>query len=247
MLSHKKISNKNNQTYLKKELIQLIYQNYYRIIKKNIYNKKSLPVFEFGSGGNNIKKIIPNCIVTENFKTKNIDRIENIYKINCKNNSISNIILIDVFHHLEFPSLALSEINRVLVKNGRLIMIEPAMGLIPRIIYKMFHYEPNGFNLNIKWNKIPSKIPKSKEYYAAQSLPWRAFFLKELNLKKFRIKIIKPFSDFAFLLSGGYSYRSLYPHTFYPFIKYIDKILTFLSIRIFSGRMLIILENKNYK
>ena len=152
MLSHKKISNKNNKTYIKKKLTQLIYENYYKIIKKNIYNKKNFPIFEFGSGGGNIKKVIPNCITTENFKAKNIDRVENIYKINCKNNSISNIILIDVFHHLEFPSLALKEINRVLIKNGRLIMIEPAMGLIPRIIYKIFHYEPNGFNINIKWN-----------------------------------------------------------------------------------------------
>jgi SAM-dependent methyltransferase len=245
MLSHKKISNKNNKTYIKKKLIRLIYEEYYKTIKENIYNKKNFPIFEFGSGGNNIKKIIPNCIVTENFKAKNVDRVENIYKINCKNNSISNIILIDVFHHLKFPSLALKEISRVLIKNGRLIMIEPAMGLIPRIIYKIFHYEPNGFNINIQWNKIPSKIPKPNEYFAAQSLPWRAFVLKELSLKKFQIITIKPFSDFTFLLSGGYSYRNLYSITLYPLIKYIDKILSCLSIKIFSGRMLIILQNKN--
>jgi SAM-dependent methyltransferase len=242
MFSHKKIFNKNKKLFKKKLLIQLIYEDYYKIIKKNIYNYKKFSIFEFGSGGGNIKKIIPQCIVTENFKTKNVDRIENIYKINCKDNSISNIILIDVFHHLQFPSLALKEMNRVLIKNGRLIMIEPAMGLIPRIIYKIFHYEPNGFNIDIKWNKIPSIIPKPKEYFAAQSLPWRAFVLKELNLKKFRVRKIKPFSDFAFLLSGGYSYNNFYPINFYPLIKFMDKILTYLSIKIFSSRMLIVLK-----
>ena len=242
MLNHKKIDFKNRKIYQNKDLIKIIYNNYYKKIKKNIYisNKK---ILELGSGGGNIKKKIQKCITSDQFKNENIDRIENIYKINFKKNSISNIILIDVFHHLRFPSLALKEIHRVLIKDGRIIMIEPAMGLIPRIIYKIFHYEPNGFNLKIEWNNIPKKIPSSNQYFAAQSIPWRAFFLKELNLKsKYKIKFIKPFSDFAFLLSGGYSYKALYPKILYSFIKLIDKILTSISIRIFSARMLIVLE-----
>jgi ubiquinone/menaquinone biosynthesis C-methylase UbiE len=243
MLSHKKIDYKNRKIYQNKDLIKIIYNNYYKNIKKNIYLSDKKKILELGSGGGNIKKVIKECITSDQFKNKNIDRIENIYKINFKKNSISNIILIDVFHHLQFPSLALKEIHKVLIKNGRIIMVEPAMGLIPRIVYKIFHYEPNGFNLKIKWNNIPKKIPSSNKYFAAQAIPWRAFFLKELNLKsKYSIKLIKPFSDFAFLLSGGYSYKALYPKILYSLIKLIDKILTSISIRIFSARMLIVLE-----
>jgi SAM-dependent methyltransferase len=243
MLNHKKIDFKNRNTYQNKKLIKIIYNNYYKKIKKNIYISNNRKILELGSGGGNIKKVIKKCITSDQFKNKNIDRIENIYKINFKKNSISNIILIDVFHHLQFPSLALKEIHRVLIKNGRIIMVEPAMGYIPRIIYKIFHYEPNGFNLKIKWNNIPKKIPSSNEYFAAQSMPWRAFFLKKLNLKsKYKINCIEPFSDFAFLLSGGYSYKALYPKILYSFINLIDQILTSISIRIFSARMLIVLE-----
>jgi ubiquinone/menaquinone biosynthesis C-methylase UbiE len=242
MLNHKKIDSKNRKTYQNKDLIKIIYDNYYKKIKKNIStsNKK---ILELGSGGGNIKKIIQNCITSDQFKNENIDRIENIYKLNFKKNSISNIILIDVFHHLQFPNLALKEIHRVLIKNGRIIMMEPAMGFIPRIIYKIFHYEPNGFNLKINWNHIPKKIPSLNQYFAAQSMPWRAFFLKEFNLRsRYKIKLIKPFSDFAFLLSGGYSYKAFYPKFLYSLIKLIDKILTSISIKIFSARMLIVLE-----
>ena len=243
MLDHKKIDFKNRKTYQNKELIKIIYNDYYKNIKKNIYKSNIKKILELGSGGGNIKKIIPKCITSDQFKNDNIDRIENIYKINFKKNSISNIILIDVFHHLQFPSLALKEIHRVLIKKGRIIMMEPAMGLIPRFVYKIFHYEPNGFNLKINWNHIPKKIPSSNQYFAAQSLPWRAFFLKEFNLKsKYKIKLIKPFCDFTFLLSGGYSYKALYPKFLYSFIKLIDKILSNISIKIFSARMLIVLE-----
>jgi len=243
MLNHKKIDSKNRKTYQNKDLIKIIYNNYYKKIKENIYTSNKKKILELGSGGGNIKKVIQNCITSDQFKNENIDRIENIYKINFKKNSISNIILIDVFHHVQFPNLALKEIHRVLIKNGRVIMMEPAMGLIPRIIYKIFHYEPNGFNLKINWSSIPKKIPSSNQYFAAQSIPWRAFFLKELNLKsKYKIKSIRPFSDFAFLLSGGYSYKALYPKFLYSFIKLIDKMLTCISIKIFSARMLIVLE-----
>ena len=243
MLNHKKIDSENRKTYQNKDLIKIIYNNYYKKIKENIYTSNKKKILELGSGGGNIKKIIQNCITSDQFKNENIDRIENIYKINFKKNSVSNIILIDVFHHLQFPNLALKEIHRVLIKNGRIIMIEPAMGFIPRIIFKIFHYEPNGFNLKINWNHIPKKIPYLNQYFAAQSLPWRAFFLKELNLRsKYKIKLIKPFSDFAFLLSGGYSYKAFYPKFLYSLIKLIDKILTSISIKIFSARMLIVLE-----
>ena len=243
MLNHKKIDSENRKTYQNKDLIKIIYNNYYKKIKENIYTSNKKKILELGSGGGNIKKVIQNCITSDQFKNENIDRIENIYKINFKKNSVSNIILIDVFHHLQFPNLALKEIHRVLIKNGRIIMIEPAMGFIPRIIFKIFHYEPNGFNLKINWNDAPKRISSLNQYFAAQSLPWRAFFLKELNLKsKYKIKLIKPFSDFAFLLSGGYSYKAFYPKFLYSLIKLIDKILTSISIKIFSARMLIVLE-----
>jgi hypothetical protein len=75
------------------------------------------------------------------------------------------------------------------------------------------------------------------------SLYTGGFFLKEYNLNdKYKIKLVKPFSDFALLLSGGYSYNVFYPTFFYSLIKLIDRILTSMSMRIFSARMLIVLE-----
>jgi hypothetical protein len=241
-LNHQLIDKKNRIIYKKKILSNKIYEDYYKLIKKNILKSK-FKILELGSGGGNIKKIIPHCITSDQFKSKKIDKKINIYSINLKKNSISNVIIIDVFHHLELPSLALDEIKKILIKKGRLIMIEPAMGLIPRIIYKLFHYEPNGFNYKINWNKTSQKGLNKNRYFAAQSLPWRAFIMKELDLKKnFKINKVEIFSDFSFILSGGYSYPAFYPLIFYFVIKKIDLFLTFLSKRLFGARMLIVLE-----
>lgn len=83
MLNHKKIDFKNRKIYQNKDLIKIIYRNYYKNIKKNIFisNKK---ILELGSGGGNIKEVLKKCITSDQFKNQNIDRIENIYKIDFK-------------------------------------------------------------------------------------------------------------------------------------------------------------------
>ena len=101
-----------------------------------------------------------------------IDREENVFDLKL-DEIFSNIVMIDIFHHLRFPKLALKNIHKILDHKGRLILIEPAMGWIPRIIYRLFHHEPNGFNLNINWNYEPTQLPDNSDYFT-QALSWRA-------------------------------------------------------------------------
>ena len=246
MVNHKNLDEKNRKAYKEKSLLRLIYKDYYKQIHNQIRTDTLYPSLEIGSGGGNIKEIIPECITTDQFIDNKIDQIENIYNLSFESNSISNIILLDVFHHLEFPRLAINEMYRVLASKGRIIMIEPAMGLIPKIIFKLFHDEPLGLNLKIKWDDTPKKIPDLDEYFAAQSIPWRAFVKKEFKIEdNFKMKLVEPFSDFAYLASGGYSYPSFYPKMIYPLVKSIDRLLSVLSKKIFSARMLIVLEKIN--
>ena len=58
MLDHKKIDYKNRKIYQNKDLIKIIYNSYYKNIKKNIYLSDKKKILELGSGGGNIKKVI---------------------------------------------------------------------------------------------------------------------------------------------------------------------------------------------
>ena len=57
-----------------------------------------------------------------------------------------HLILFDVWHHLEHPANALAEFRRVLVPKGRVILLEPAMSLVARLVYGRCHHEPLGFD-----------------------------------------------------------------------------------------------------
>tara|TARA_B100000963_G_scaffold309488_1_gene285483 strand:- start:70 stop:810 length:741 start_codon:yes stop_codon:yes gene_type:complete len=240
--SHFLLFSKNKKNWIKKKIIREIYKTYYMKIKKNIIDGKSL---EVGSGFGEIKKYIDNCITSDQFSGMNIDKVENVYELTFNENTFDNIIMIDVFHHLKYPGSALKELTRVLKTKGQIIMIEPAMGLIPRIVYSLFHHEPNGFNYDIQLYRKSKSILNRDEYFAVQSLPWRFFVLKQFNIiDKLNLKNVSMWSDFSFLLSGGLSYPALYPFYLLKFIQKIDRLLSFISKNIFSARMMIILEKK---
>ena len=242
---HIKLDTQHNKILKSKKILSLHYKKFYKLIKKNLSNESGV-ILEIGSNNSDIKKIIKKCLTSNYYLHKEIDKKLNIYKLKIKNNSISNFIMIDVFHHLRYPSYALDQVNKKLKTKGKIIMIEPAMGLIPRIIYHFFHPEPNGMSFDIKWYKKPKNIHLFKNsYFAAQGLSWRAFYKKELKLpKNLIINKVEPFSHFAWIASGGYSLHSLYPSFLYKFISIIDHILTIVSKEFFSAKMLIILEKK---
>lgn len=243
--NHIKLDIQHNKILRDKKILSLHYKKFYNIIKQNLSSKSGV-ILEIGSNNSDIKKVIKKCITSNYYLNKKIDKKINIYKLKIKNNSISNLIMIDVFHHLKYPGYALDQINKKLKKKGKIIMVEPAMGLIPRIIYHFFHPEPNGMSFDVKWYKKPKNIHIFKNsYFAAQGLSWRAFYRKELKLpKNLIINKVEPFSHFAWIASGGYSFPSLYPTFLYKFISIIDDFLTVISKEFFSAKMLIVLEKK---
>jgi 16S rRNA A1518/A1519 N6-dimethyltransferase RsmA/KsgA/DIM1 with predicted DNA glycosylase/AP lyase activity len=77
-------------------LLKLIYKDYYRKISEHIHLDQNYKILEIGSGPGNVKEIINNCITIDQFINTNIDQIESIYNLSFNDNSISNIIMLDV-------------------------------------------------------------------------------------------------------------------------------------------------------
>ena len=124
----------NRETWQRRRLLRVIYRRFYGLIRENLAPFPE-PVVELGSGIGAVKEFIPGCITTDIFPNPWLDRRENAYALNFPDESLSNLILLDVFHHLQFPGTALDEFRRVLIDNGRVIILEPAMGLLGRIVY----------------------------------------------------------------------------------------------------------------
>ena len=207
----------------------LLYQFYldcYKIFKKNLSTKDNLQlkILEIGSGPGFIKKIIPKTITSEIILMEDIDIQLDATNLNFDSNSLDAILLLNVFHHISDPEKFLLECKRVLKKNGKILMIEPANTWFSRIIYKNFHHED--FDELSDWYlKKGGRLSSSN-----QALPFIVFerdleiFKKKfpdlLILKKFKFK------PFHYLFSGGFTYKPIVNGFFiYLFVKLVEIIL----------------------
>ncbi len=234
---------KNRDLWRRKPLLRKIYKRFYDTIKVRLNPGVTL---ELGSGIGQIKTYIPDCITSDLYFNPDIDRVESAYELSFENLSIDNIVLFDVWHHIQYPGAALRECYRVLAPGGRLIIFEPAMGFIPQIVYRLFHHEPLGLGEDIEWEP-PTPTDLSKlTYFAAQSRAWRIFHQGEgaSNLKNWAFTECLSWSDIAYLGSGGFSKPSLYPISLLPYIESLDRLFTRMSKHLFSARMLVVLNKK---
>jgi len=236
----------NLEYWKQKPILQKIYKDFYKNIAGYLSNKKEGLIVELGSGIGNIKSVIPNAICTDLFPNPWVDQVENAYKLSFQDNSISNIILFDVFHHIEYPGDVLNELYRVVSPKGRVIIFEPAVSLLGLLVYGVFHHEPIDLFSKIKWTKGNNTSIESLPYYSAQGNSTRIFKskkYKKLFSDQWEIVQLKQLSAFTYAASGGYSKKQLYPDKMFPFLKKTEKILDLFPL-LFATRNLIVLEKK---
>ena len=115
---HQGLIEKNYEYWNQKPILKILYGDFYRRIAAHLSNLPDSKIVELGSGLGNIREFIPNCIRTDLFPNPWIDQIENAYRLSFPAETVSDLILTDVFHHLKYPGTALKEFSRVLRKGG---------------------------------------------------------------------------------------------------------------------------------
>jgi SAM-dependent methyltransferase len=232
----------NKAAWEKKPVIRKLYTQFYQRIARHLLPEDGKLTVELGSGLGNIKSVLPTCITTDLFNNPWIDQVESAYSLSFPENSIRNLILMDVWHHLQYPGTALREFERVLAPNGRIILVEPAMGLLGRLVFGLFHPEPIGWNKSIEWFAPEDVDLSDTPYFTAQANCWKMVrdgLPKEL--KNWAISRVETFASLSYAASGGFSGPQLYPSLLLPLIQRMDVLMDKLP-SLFATRMLVVLE-----
>jgi SAM-dependent methyltransferase len=240
---HQDSIEKNSEYWNRKPLLQTLYGDFYRLVAKNLSNLAESRIVELGSGLGNIHEVIPNCLRTDLFPNPWIDQIENAYALSFPDESVSDLILTDVFHHLKYPGTALKEFLRVLRRGGRVIMLEPCLSALGLLVYGVLHDEPIAVTQNIEWEAPAGWSPERVDYYAAQGNASRIFLGNDFRHRLGdwqKLETVR-LSAIAYAASGGFSKPQLYPTSALPLIRKLENILN-LFPSLFATRLLVILE-----
>ncbi len=235
----------NAEVWRRKMLLRSVYRRFYQQIAKAALPPGGGLTVELGSGMGNIKEVLPHCVTTDIFSNPWLDRVENAYSLSFAPDELENLILFDVWHHLEHPGAALAEFARVLRPGGRLIVFEPAMGWLGKVVYGLCHHEPLGLRDVVEWDAPATFDPAAQRYYAAQGNCWRTFVegAFDAQFAAWNRVELRRFSALSYIGSGGFRGPQLYPEALGGMIAFAERVLDQVP-SMFATRMLVVLEKR---
>jgi SAM-dependent methyltransferase len=242
---HQELIEKNYRLWNRKPLLHRVYVELYQLMAAHRSGLDGGKTVELGSGMGSIHETIPDCIRTDLFPYPWIDRVENAYRLTFADASLSDLLMVDVFHHLRYPGTALREFHRVLKPGGRVILMEPGLSALGYIVYGPLHSESIGTAKQIQWSAPPGWSPQDIDYYSAQGNATRLFVQKHFadRLNGWKIVKVQPIAALAYAASGGYSGPQLYPTFAYSFVKFLEKLMQPFPA-LFATRLLVVLEKQ---
>ena len=196
-------------------------KNLYFLIKKrfewmNKFIVKGDKGLEVGAGAGFSKIFTKNkSILISDFSYDTHLDIKNLDAQNTKlkGKSFDYIIAANMIHHLPYPMKFFREINRILKKNGKLIIFEPNCSILLQIIILITRHEEIDFTKDV-WNLKNPCINNSHPWNGNNAIPDLIFDNKikfKKNLKKNFIIIYEDFSEcFTFINSGGVYSKNFY-------------------------------------
>lgn len=237
---YQKETEANLRVWRHKSLLRAIYEQLYQRIVALVDPELEGATLEIGSGIGNLKAHLPNSLCSDLFRKSWLDLVCDGYELPFRDQSLSHVILFDVFHHLQAPFAFLRRVERVLKPGGRLIVFDPYISITSYLVYGMLHHEPVALRRSIDLEEQP---PHPREYYAAQGNATRLFFSRgPMNwAPHWRLFHAEAFSAFSYLLSGGFSKPAVYSGNRLAGLLALDAKLSRWP-RLFAGRCLVGLE-----
>jgi SAM-dependent methyltransferase len=224
-----------------KPILRAIYNDLYQKIENVTCSGDTL---EIGGGIGNLKISGGKVIKSDIQYYSGVDVVADAQQLPFDNEVFSNIVLFDVLHHLQCPLLFFAEAQRILKPGGRVIMVEPGITPVSKLLYKMGHEEP----VEMGWDMDnPCKVDVDKDPYDSNQAIPTILFKRDPQLflaavKGFKINSSDWLSLFAYPLSGGFKSWSLLPYRWVnTILKIEEKLLPFLGF-FMAFRLIVVLE-----
>jgi SAM-dependent methyltransferase len=224
-----------------KPVLRAIYADYYRQI---IAHCKAGRTLEIGGGSGNLKEFLPDVRSTDIVPASWLNAAADAQALPFCDKSFTNIVMVDVLHHVERPIRFFREASRVLKDDGRLVLLEPGISPMSSIFLRLFHAEPVIMSADPLEDGVLD--PARKPFDANQAIPTllmtshkRRF---EATFPELKIARVYWLSLFAYPLSGGFQSWSLVNASFAKMILAFERRIAPLLGRLLGFRILIVIK-----
>ena len=229
----------HRRVWLEKRSLRLVYTRWFRTLRSAC--AEGTPVIELGCGPGLFKELYPDVVATDTRPSPYADGVVDAAALPFADGELANLVMLDVFHHLPEPTRFLQEAARTLRRGGRLVMIEPWVGLAGRWFYRYVHHEECDLDVDpaAPWGSA-GKEPMQGNV----ALPY-LYFRRGGHLEHLELPLAvlrrKPFAALPWLLSGGFQPFGFLPARLVGPAEVVDRVVS-LAAPLTASRCVIIVE-----
>jgi SAM-dependent methyltransferase len=225
----------------RKPVLRVVYDDFFRRISAACVPGITI---ELGGGTGNLKEKFPNVISSDIQFAPWLDLVADAQHLPFADATLSNIVMVDVLHHIEYPLVFFREAHRALRLGGRIVMVEPAITPGSFLFYRCLHEEPVRLSADPLTIGVPK--PNRDPYDSNQAIPT---LIATRDRSRFhsvmpglRIADVQWFSFIIYPLSGGFQSWSLLSHGFAKAGLRLERLIEPVLGRVAGFRMLLAIE-----
>lgn len=236
---------RHREQWDKKPAVRAIYHYLYRKVEAAL--SACEPTVEIGCGCGNFKEFMPGSIATDYADTEWSERQVDACQMPFSDESVGNIVGIDVLHHIVNPVRFLTEAERVLTPGGRVVLVEPYVhSLWGRFMWQVLHHEQVSLDADFFDTPFHPDQPYPPDYANGATgylLFWKHLAKLSPLIPRLTVAEKDLFSFIAHPMSGGFQPFCVLPAALAePLSRIEDTLLQPLHPSITGLRMLVVLE-----
>jgi SAM-dependent methyltransferase len=178
-------------------------------------------IIEIGSGAGFIKDVVPDVITSDILHFNIVDVVFDARRLPFADGSIKAVFMLNSLHHISDAELFFLELERCLVPEGRVFIIDQYSSWISNLIYRYIHHEP--YDPNAPDWKFETTGPLSG---ANGALCWIVYYRDRKRFQQLypQLKIIKtePHTPLRYWIAGGLKWWNLLPGFLFDLFSQFD-------------------------
>lgn len=234
----------HREQWQQKPTLRAIYEDYHRRIGAEC---RSGTILEIGAGSGHMAAFTDQEVVSlDILMAPWLDLVADAQRLPFRDRAFSNIVMLDVLHHLPRPADFFDEAARLLKPGGRLVMLEPA--ITPGSWPFLYFAHPEPVVLTVDPLDPAPETDDRDPFDSNQAIP-TLLFKRKAHLRDFQQKypeltLVRAnwLSLFAYPLSGGFRPWSLLPAGLVPFLLRVESYLLPILGPLLAFRLLVVLE-----
>lgn len=227
----------------RKPLLRDLYRRYFEAIAAELAPGRR--TVEIGGGSGMAREFLSHTFISDIVGSAHVDFVADAMRLPLRDAAIDNLFMIDVLHHLPRPWRLLDEAQRVLRSGGRLVMLEPYISPVSRLVFKLAHPEPVDLAIDPLPESDTPLFSGDGPFDSNQAIPTLLFQRHAARFARrypsFRIRACRLDSLLVYPLSGGFSGPCLIPRGLTSLAWRVERLLRPLA-PLLAFRLLVSLE-----